>query len=409
MKVDYTKIQKAAWFTPLSRGRWGIVVNWIGNPGQGKTAVLENLAKTCGFYCKVLIAGQREPSDFLGIPYPEKNGELGKRMEFLPPDFVAQANHHKNGSVIYLDELNHASPAVQGACQRVVHEGVVGDVQLEGHVRFIISVNPDDQAATAGGSSISVALANRIAHIRWEDLKADDWTEFMLNGAGDQETEVIDPKEHEKFVMSRWKTAFAKAIGLTTTFAKRNSRCFNQVPDVAGDQASGAFPTPRSWEFATRAYASATIHDLNFEETLLLLGGLVGQDSAREFMNFVNENDLQDPIEILNGDVKIEFDRKRLDRANATISTMWAVICSEKDEKLKSKYASNFMFALADVSKGGGKDLTMIAAERVLKQVTAQTIVLQPNVFRSQHVKDHAMAGLHELVTFKKQFLNEAA
>lgn len=324
---DCRAIQRAAWLTPGSKGRWGLNLNWTGSVGTAKSAMIESLAREVGLQAIVVLLGQREPADLLGIPIPDGNGF----MRYCAPDFARKANDAP-GAVIYLDEANYATPAVQGAAQRMILEGVVGDLALEPSVRFVMSMNPMSQAMSAGGQELSTAFANRMGHIPWIAPGVQQWSEWMLADAGDSPAEMGNIVAQQKRVLKMWPAAWAKARAAVTTFLRSHQSLLNIVPAPRSPDASGAFPTPRTWELATRAIASAEVHGLDPESARVFCAAFIGTDACNEYLSWREKNDLPDPEKILNREIEFSHNPRRLDVTMATLTAITTIMLDEEPD-----------------------------------------------------------------------------
>lgn len=131
----------------MENGLWGLSTFYNGNPGVAKSGVLKTYAKMCGLYTKVLLGSLLDPTDLAGMPVPEKN-----YVRYLPAQWVHQLNEAEN-SVLFLDEFRGCTAEVQNAMLRVVHERVVGDVQLHEGCRIVAAANPVEQ--TSGGYELA--------------------------------------------------------------------------------------------------------------------------------------------------------------------------------------------------------------------------------------------------------------
>lgn len=347
---DCRAITKAALMTPTRIG-WGLPFNWIGDIGGGKTSIITDVIKyECGLLDIVVPLGPRQPHDILGLGIPQDDGY----MRHFAPDFVKRANE-AYGAVIYADEGNYASPAVQGAFQRAVQEGYCGDEQLGEGVRFLMSMNPIDQATGAGGNDISIALANRVGHREWIEPTVAQWSTWLLgddttSGMGAAEKQRASAKDLEKMVLKAWSKEWAKARALVTTFLQRKPDLLKRVPKMGTPQASGAFPTPRSWENSARALASANVHQLDVESKFAFMGAFVGDEPVGEFQNFIDKFDLPDPEEVLDGKVTFKHDPRRLDLTMAVLAACAAIVTPESCPNRVDR-AKKFWEVIADTAK----------------------------------------------------------
>lgn len=286
--------------TPGPHGIAGLPVLLWGAPGTAKSARVREVAATLSLPCEVVLASIREPSDFLGLPV-QRNGH----MDYVPPRWAERLSVAEN-AVLFLDEISCAPPACQAALLRVVLDRCVGDLQLPAGVRVVAAANPSDLGAGVG--ILGPALANRFIHLDWPVPEASAWSQWMIGSAA--ATGAVT-----RLTPEAWERAWSKARGLGAAFASRRGELLLRVPE--DEEARGrAWPSPRSWEMGLRGYAAgAATHD---EETgAALLTGAVGAAAAGEFLTWVTETDLPDPVGLLNGTIRWEPDPGRPDRTRA--------------------------------------------------------------------------------------------
>jgi len=302
-----------------------------GPPGSAKTAVAEGACKAYGLHCETVIASLREPADFLGLPIPHagRDGKAGSmRVNYAPPSWAHRLADVGRGVVFY-DELNTAAPAVQAALLRTTLDGWVGDLLLPSTVRFMAAQNATAEAA--GGWDLAAPLANRFGHFKWSVPDAASWADWLLGSdhALDDEDEPsvrFDPEAEEARVRKAFTEPFAKARGLVTAFVRAKGDILHKQPGAGDPAASRAWPSPRTWEMATRALAGGEVHDLGPVDREEMLTAFVGTGAAVELMTFITNSDLPDPADVLDGKVKYKHDGRRLDRSVAVLSGCAALV-----------------------------------------------------------------------------------
>ncbi|MCI6639054.1 MAG: MoxR family ATPase [Lachnospiraceae bacterium] len=108
-----------------------------GAPGIGKTAIVEEFADEVGMECVSMLGSQLAPEDIIGIPQI-KNG----KSQFIPPAMIAKNEPY----VLFLDELNGASPDVQRAMYSLIYEKRVREFYL-----------PEGSIVIAAGNRLFIA------------------------------------------------------------------------------------------------------------------------------------------------------------------------------------------------------------------------------------------------------------
>lgn len=212
--MDKKTMLHVAWFTPGSRGRWGLPLLLEGRPGTAKTAIIEAVASSLGLVCEVVIASLREPADFLGLPVPDGKGNV----TYAPPAWAKRLAEAQRG-IGFVDEISHTPPAVSAAMLRMINESVVGELALPPGIRWIAAQNSVEEA---GGYDLSTPMANRWGHVPWISTSAEDFAAWLIGRAGDaSKGDSLDAAAEEARVEAAFPMAFAKASGLIGAFVKR--------------------------------------------------------------------------------------------------------------------------------------------------------------------------------------------
>lgn len=358
MKIS---ILKAAFFTPLADGYWGLPLILWSAPGEAKSAAIKLLAQMLGGVpTKVLPPGQMAEGAFGVTPCPEKDEKTGETFLAFPKPTWSKRFEGGIG-IVFPDETNTAPPALQPAIMGLVLDRRVGDYELPKRVRPFCAANPT--AIAAGGWDFPAPLANRLGHIDWTGPTVEEWSDWLLSGADGWQGEVIDPAKEEARVLKAWHSAFSKASAQVAAFLRRKPDLRHKMPPEGDPQASRAWPSPRSWEMATRALATSEVHQLSDIESDELFRAFVGQAAATEFAAWRAALDLPDPAEVLDGKVKFTHDPKRLDRSFVVFSACASLVAPTTADKRKDRTTALWKL-LADVVQKAA-DVT-VPAVRVL-------------------------------------------
>ncbi len=370
------KMMRALTFTPGVNGRWGLPGIMWGDPGIGKTVQVKEFCERHGMACIVLTLSLREPSDLLGIPIPIQDPrDKAKMITVYASPLVAQeaitAVTDGMAVVIFLDELTTAAPALQAAALRVVNEGVIGDETLPDEVRFLAAANPTNIAA--GGHDLAIPLANRFGHFETGSASVTEWCNWLMDDGGEKASKLLTTSNDlQKKVMKRWDAVYAKTRARVAAFMSKTGGSQLHVMPKGNDPASSlAWPSPRTWELATRAMAGAEIHDLEPGDVMTLMCGFVGEGAAREYINWLHVGDLPDPELLLDGKEQFVHDDRRPDRTLATLNACAAIIVSMKGnskaaKELKAKRQDNF-WVVAEVASNGGEDMILSSVRYLAK------------------------------------------
>jgi|6_EtaG_2_1085325.scaffolds.fasta_scaffold04337_2 hypothetical protein len=357
MAANIVDILRAAVMTPGSNGRWGLPILIEGEPGTGKTSrIRSEVAEPSALHLETLIASIREPADFLGFPIP-----AGESIKYAVAAWAQEVVERGEG-LVFLDELNTAPPAVQAALLRVVLDGVVGDVELPNRVRFMAAQNSTEDAA--GGWDLAPPLANRFGHLKWDAPMVDDWSAWLTSTLDEDDGGTcISAEEQEAEVEKQWPEAWSRACGVVTGFLRRRPELLHKMP-AADDPARGkAWPSARSWENGTRAFASSIVHGLDADSRDSFVGAFIGMDAAYELISWMNEADLPDPIELLEGRVEFAHDPYRLDKTTAVLNACIGFVAPE-DAENREKRAEVLWCLLADIVDEAA-DLVLAPAQKL--------------------------------------------
>lgn len=213
-----------------------------GAPGVGKSSILQQIAADRGIGLIDFRASTRDPVALMGLPSVE-----AETTRWKAPDEFPQVARDGDRGILFLDEINVASPAMQAACYGLVLDRKVGEYRLPDG--WIVACAGNRQSDRAAAQRMPSALANRLAHI---DVDPEvDTTVNHFNRKG------YHP------IMSAF-LRFRPAL----------------LHDM-GSQDLRAFPTPRSWEEV------AKVCDLPSPQRGLAVQGIVGEGAAAEFEGFV--------------------------------------------------------------------------------------------------------------------------
>jgi hypothetical protein len=296
------------------------IIYWD-TPGTGKSKFIDSLFRALHYENETVNANTKEPSDIGGIPIV-----VGKDCFLAAPGFVKRAadraaKGEKTG--IFFDDLSCATPVMQGALLAVILERHAADVKLDKcYVRMIAAANPIDCAS--GGFDFTPALANRFVHISGK-FDAQEWAEGALGGFPDPVVRLLP---------ENWKQDFLPAARAeVASYIHTNLAMANPPLPVDEVARGGAFPTPRSWEWAWTLLAAARSvgYGIEHQVTGLLLSGAIGDGAAIGFLTYSRELDLPDPETLLE---KPELlNETRGDRLYAILGSVVAAIISKPEPK----------------------------------------------------------------------------
>jgi hypothetical protein len=196
----------------------GISVLLRGHPGVGKSTLAADLARDMDLPLVDIRLAQRDPAELGGVYFPDRDAQV---LSLFPPDWVRQAC--EGPVMVFLDEINAAVTRLhQAAAYQIVLEKRVGPFRFHPGTVVMAAGNLEEDNAIV--THLSSALCNRFAHhiLRVDARTWLDWgahhgiDEAILGFVGRYGEEVLYDNDGEV-----------------------------------------AFPTPRSWEMASRVYRAA--------------------------------------------------------------------------------------------------------------------------------------------------------
>ena len=210
---------------------------------------------------------QLDASDLRGLPM-HKDG----KTVWIPPNMLPRAGQ----GIIFFDEINLAPPSIQATAYQLILDRKNGDYVLpEGYVIVSAGNRLEDRANVF---ELPAPLSNRFLHVELGVPDIDEW--------------------------SRWASKSQLDARVITFLNYRNEYLFKF--DMY--EKSKAFPTPRSWEYASRLIDG--IESLEGVETLSSTA--VGEAVAIELTSFLKLKERVNFDEILNNPQSINALEKDL-------------------------------------------------------------------------------------------------
>lgn len=275
---------------------------------------------------------QMDPVDIRGLPSKEiKDGEAVAawlRPEFLPP--TGSEEH----MILFLDEINAAPPSVQAAAYQLVLDRKIGEYVLPPNCKIVCAGNrKEDYGVTHAMPS---PLANRLLHIDVV-VDVDIWKEWAYR-----------------------KGIHSSVIGFIT-WKPDALFSFNRKT------ASHAWPSPRTWEYASRILTES-VGNPTVKTRRLLLAGCVGDGTATEFSAFLRvHEELPNPDDILAGKSVPLPTEDQVDVLYALVTALVSRISQKRPKKVS---VQNFMKCMgrlpAEFATCGIRDAAKSPARSIL-------------------------------------------
>ena len=147
--------------------RQSIVPLFIGNPGLGKTVLIEEFAKKKKVKLVELITSQMSPFEISGIAMPDKDS---KKMTYFNFD---KLENLKKGDILFFDELLNGNPVVLNACLTILEQRRFISGKPLPDIMIVAAANPQ------GMTPLTPQIKERFV---WYDTKFDAamWQDYML-------------------------------------------------------------------------------------------------------------------------------------------------------------------------------------------------------------------------------------
>ena len=148
-----------------------IVPLFVGNPGIGKTVIIDKFAKDKGVKIVELITSQMSPFEISGIAYPDKDS---KKMEYYNFD---KLENLVDGDILFFDELLNGNPVVLNACLTILEQRRFISGKPLPNIMIVAAANPQ------GMAPLTPQIKERFV---WYDVKFNPamWSEYMFNKYG---------------------------------------------------------------------------------------------------------------------------------------------------------------------------------------------------------------------------------
>lgn len=275
------------------------VMLW-GAPGIGKSDLVRELAEETNREFVDIRLSTIDPVDLRGLPHLDKETQLTR---WLPPDFLPSSTAPPG--ILFLDEINAASPMIQASAYQLILDRKLGTY-----------VVPPDWLVIAAGNR----LADRSVAFRLPTALANRFSHFEI---------IVSPEEWYAWA---WKEEIDPYI---ISFLRYHPNLLIQFDP---DSNRIAFPTPRSWAFAS------SFQDVREIDIGLYYKGLqstVGSAASQQFLAFLrHRSELPDPEDILDGGV---FDYPQSPDAQYVL--MGALISTLLQDPSYEKISNYFIFA----------------------------------------------------------------
>ena len=221
------------------------------SPGLGKSSIVKQIANEYGLKLIDLRLSSMEPSDLVGLPWIQNGKAQFNPYSFFPLEETPIPEGYE-GFLLFLDEFNSASRAVQAAAYRVVLDREIGMHKLHPKCFVVAAGNlSTDNAIT---TQLSTAMSSRVIHLNME-VNFEDWRDNF----------AIPQKIDERI------------IAYLSMYPQ-------YLMDFDPERDDQTFASPRTWEFASRLLTATG--GVVSDKLIPLLGGAVTTEQASAFIQF---------------------------------------------------------------------------------------------------------------------------
>ncbi|WP_276974008.1 AAA family ATPase [Ferrimicrobium acidiphilum] len=349
------------------------VILW-GEPGSGKSFVVEQMAKDMNVPFAEVILAQTEATDLGGIPVARWNPSGQPEMQRMPFEGVKEVLAAQKG-IIFLDEIN-VDESKLGVAQNIFSSRRISGVPLGPDVWIVGAANPME--TNRGVCGLTPAMARRFIHIDWSPTVVED----EILG-------LVPPREVPIFeVRPDWKQSveFQVAKAKVNDFLAEHQQLKWAKNDDLED--NRGWPLPAAWE---RVIAIETACDLlgitRLDAKHILLSGSVGNRAADTYVSWSGERELLDPELILeNPALMKEIGTTRHDRVIITgVRLVKAVQNELTTERVLAATSALNQWAELD---GAAEDIILPAIKDLIR--IAPTQVKQRILDESPNIKEFA-------------------
>jgi hypothetical protein len=241
----------------------------IGDPGVGKSAIMQLAADDLNLPLHILLGSTLDPTDIGGLPMRSPDGTHIIRIPLEEIQLCAD----KPG-VLFLDEISAAPGPVQAAMLRLILERKAGTVSLHPETRVVAACNPPEQAPA--GFELSAPLVGRMAIVNFRPDDSEVIEHLRTLGSDDDSASPMAKAIRDEAML------FAAVANATPELLQI------EIPKTC---VNGGIPwaSPRSCERMIRARAAAVVAGIDplSDAVYALTAGSMGERAAITYSGVV--------------------------------------------------------------------------------------------------------------------------
>jgi hypothetical protein len=244
--MEVTPKQLIAWLPRILAANISVLI--LGPPGVGKSAIMATVAMMMRRELRDVRVTLLDGVDLRGLPFVAEDA----RTQWAAPTFFPRKSDP--ASILFLDELTSAPPAVQAACYQILWDRSSGEYRLPHDCAVAGAGNRREDGAVSYG--IGTATASRLVQFTLK-VSLDDWVSWAL--AAGVRHEIIS---YLRFAPSA-------------------------LHDFDPKRGGEPFPCPRTWELTSDLCKVLTGVEENeamdVQAIVPAIAGTVGEGRAMEF------------------------------------------------------------------------------------------------------------------------------
>ena len=258
---------------PMLRGNLPVLVS--GQPGQGKTDIVEQVCDELGYDLVKTHPVVDEPIDYKGFPFPYTDSNDVPKAAFIPFAGLERLMRAERPLVSFADDLGHAPKAVQAAYMQLLLNRSINDKPISEHVRFVAATNRKEDKA--GVQGFLEPLKDRFVAVVELISSLEDWIAWALRQKLPHE--IIAYVRYVPQILDEWKPR----------------------PDFSRT------PTPRGIYGVARMLQAGIPDNLR----LKMISGAIGKSRAAEFVGFLDiYKELVNPEDVIKDPMGVPMPQK---------------------------------------------------------------------------------------------------
>jgi len=307
----------------LNWGHWiagqsGVVSFAVADPGTAKTVSHEQHARDTEKEFIGIELSTQVPEDIGGYPKLSelKHGDhVHEVMRMVPMESLVKASLQP--TVVLMDEFGSIAPGMQAAALGLICKG------LGPQSTIYAAGNPGGSAAN--GCDLTPPMVNRMHIAEWQ-IDTDGHDEGMSNG-------LVFPPPSAPVVPRNFMDYFPQWGSQIVSFLKTMPGLRQELPDKAENRCK-PWPSLRSWTNLGKCLAGASSVDASIKTRNGLILGNVGEATGKQFIKYLELNELPNPEDILRDPSQIN----NIKRSDLVTTIMGTIMKNVQDDNTPDRW-----------------------------------------------------------------------